>query len=67
MVKGTGLESLCRIADTPDEMRKAVSELFSQKFTEENIGHRKTILENGFSNRNGAEKTKQALQKKQRE
>ena len=67
MVKGTGLESLCRIADTPDEMRKAVCELFSRKFTETDIQARCKILENGFSNRSGAEKIKQALQKKQRE
>jgi hypothetical protein len=62
MVTGTGLESLCRIADTPEDMRKAVGELFSQKFTEEDIRHRKAILENGFSNRSGAEKIKNALQ-----
>jgi glycosyltransferase involved in cell wall biosynthesis len=62
MVTGTGLESLCRIADTPEDMRKAVGELFSQKFTEEDISHRKAILENGFSNRSGAEKIKNALQ-----
>jgi hypothetical protein len=63
MVKGTGLESLCRIANTPGEMHKAVGELFSRKFTEENIIQRKTILENGFSNGEGAEKIKQVLQK----
>ncbi len=56
MVKGTGLEPLCRIADTPDEMRKAVCELFSRKFTETDIQARRETLENGFSNRSGAEK-----------
>ncbi|MCG9911521.1 MAG: glycosyltransferase [Flavobacteriales bacterium] len=55
MVKGTGLEKLCRIENTPQTMKKGISDLFSKKFTQEEIAKRSEMLETAFSNRHGAE------------
>ena len=54
MVHKTGLEHLCHIADTPDEMIKLINELYFQDFTSEEIEKRKNILEDAFSNRRNA-------------
>jgi hypothetical protein len=51
MVHKTGLEHLCHIADTPDEMIVKINELFEQDFLAEEIEKRKLILEDIFSNR----------------
>lgn len=55
MVKDTGLESLCRIENTPEGMKTALHELFRQEFTEQEHLYRKRILEQSFSNAHGAE------------
>lgn len=56
MVHKTGLEHLCHIADTPDEMIKLINELYFQDFTSEEIEKRKNILEDAFLNKRNAMK-----------
>lgn len=59
MVKDTGLETLCRIENTPQGMKAALHELFAQEFTEQEFVFRKRILEQSFSNAHGANIIKQ--------
>ena len=54
MVHKTGLEHLCNLADTAEEMIGLVNELFVQEFTSEDIEKRKLILEDAFSNHRNA-------------
>lgn len=54
MIHKTGLEHLCHQADTPKEMIDCINELFEQEFSSEEIGKRKLILEDIFSNRRNA-------------
>jgi len=51
MVDQTGLESLCSIADSPNEMKKKIQELFNTEFNEEEAARREKILMSGFSNK----------------
>lgn len=51
MVHKTGLEHLCHLADTPNEMVAKINELFDQDFLPGEIERRKLILEDIFSNR----------------
>lgn len=55
MVEGTGLEALCHIADTPEEMVRLINELMEEPFTEQEVRIRRKTLED-YSNRVGAEK-----------
>lgn len=55
MVKDTGLENLCRVEDTTQDLRKAVTELAGLPFTENEMRFRKQVLEQSFSNAAGAE------------
>ncbi len=62
MVINTGLESLCEIADTADEMKRKIIEISKQKiFSEDKIAKRKQILEQNFSNERGGEKLKKII------
>jgi len=61
MVHRTGLEHLCYIADTPEEIIRLIKELFDQEFTFEEIEKRKEMLENTFSNRQNALKIRQLI------
>lgn len=54
MVKHTGLEPLCSIADSPAEMKNELIRLMSIPFTQENTEKRKMILEEKFSNKKNA-------------
>lgn len=56
MVKETGLEILCQVANTPEDMKKTITEIFGKPFTEPEIELRTRILESGFSNKNGAKR-----------
>ncbi len=56
MVEQTGLELLCHIADSPDEMKKRVTELMTAPFTLEDKRKRVLILEEKFSNEVNARK-----------
>lgn len=61
MIHKTGLEHLCHLANTPDEMTLKINQLFDQEFTSEEIEKRKLILEDAFSNRINAAKIKHLL------
>lgn len=63
MIHKTGLEHLCRVADTPPEMIKAINELFDQEFTSDEIQKRRVILEDDFSNHRNALKILQIIKK----
>jgi len=67
MIHKTGLEHLCHLADTPEEMIRLTNELFDQDFTSEEIEKRKIILDDAFSNRNNALKIIRLLQKQTRQ
>lgn len=54
MIHKTGLEHLCHLADTPEEMIRLINELFDQEFPSEEIERRKIILEDAFSNHRNA-------------
>lgn len=55
MAKGTGLESLCEIANTKKEFLAKTKELYTQRFTEDMIENRLNILKE-FSPESGAQK-----------
>ncbi len=48
-VEGTGLETLCEIANTPEVYKKIIKRLFNESFAEENINKRKIILEGNYN------------------
>jgi hypothetical protein len=62
MVHKTGLEHLCVLADTAEEMISQIDSLFLQDFNLEEIGKRKLILEDAFSNHRNALKIMQLMQ-----
>ena len=62
MISKTGLEHLCHLADTPNEMIDAINQLFQIEFTSEEIEKRRTILEDNFSNHRNAMKILQIIQ-----
>jgi hypothetical protein len=63
MVINTGLESLCEIADSPEEMKNIISETMNKNsFEKQLIEKRKDILNSEFSNREGAKKLLKCLQ-----
>ncbi len=55
MIGGTGLESLCQLAEEPQDMIDQLEELMTLPFTEEQIVERVAALKD-YSNRAGAEK-----------
>ncbi len=61
MIHKTGLEHLCYLANTPEEMINAIHQLFQQKFTSEEIEKRRIILEDEFSNKRNALKILQIM------
>lgn len=54
MVWGTRLGDLCCVADTPDEMRKVVGELFEKEFSERELEERRKGLGNCYDNAHNA-------------
>jgi hypothetical protein len=50
MLNGTGLNDLCVIGNTPDELSRKLDELFEQTFEESEILKRKTRLKQYYSN-----------------
>lgn len=56
MVENTGLESLCVIRESAEEMNVALKELMNESFRESEIERRKKILSELYSNRHNAEK-----------
>ncbi|MCY7411134.1 MAG: glycosyltransferase family 4 protein, partial [Chitinophagales bacterium] len=56
MVENTGLESLCVIRESADEMNVALHEFMNVSFEQSEIEKRKNVLSVLYSNRNNAEK-----------
>jgi hypothetical protein len=56
MVINTGLESLCTLADTPEEMRAALNKVMESGFSPDEIKKREEILLKDFSNSKNAQK-----------
>jgi hypothetical protein len=56
MVEHTGLEQLCRITDSDQEMINAVEDKFRMEFTEEKIAARKNVLNAVFNNMDNAKR-----------
>jgi hypothetical protein len=61
MVHKTGLEHLCRLADTSEEMINCINQLWDKEFTSEEIEKRRIILEDDFSNKRNALKIIQII------
>jgi len=55
MIAGTGLESLCQLAEEPSDMIDQLEKLMSLPFTEEQVDERILALKD-YSNMAGAEK-----------
>lgn len=56
MIKNTGLDSLCHVANTPSEFQDKIVELVDKYFTQNDIGHRREVLEqNYFFNKKNAQ------------
>lgn len=56
MVVNTGLENLCTISDSAEEMRNVIVRLFTQPFDINFVSEREKILSEKFSNAAGAQK-----------
>jgi hypothetical protein len=50
MIENTGLESLCYVCDSADEMKDAIKKLFDQEFTQADLDKRIAVLEANYSN-----------------
>ena len=50
MVKNTGLENLCVIANTPNEFKLTISKIMKQTFDKKEIQKREEILSSNFNN-----------------
>jgi predicted nucleic acid-binding protein len=56
MVKGTGLESLCEIADGADELKQKLEDLFIKLFNLSEVENREKLLQKNYSNGTNAKK-----------
>jgi hypothetical protein len=56
MLAGTGLESLCEIADNAYEMKQKIKSLFSTEFDQNQLHARKELLQLRFSDEENAKK-----------
>jgi len=56
MVENTGLEKLCIIANSAEEIKKALQDCFGEIFTKDERKKRAGILNENFSNRRNAQK-----------
>lgn len=61
MVEGTGLESLCTVADRAEEFKKALTDLMKKPFTAEDIRERETYLHEHFDPVKNAQKIVSSL------
>jgi hypothetical protein len=55
MIGGTGLESLCQLAEEPGDMTDQLEELMKRPFTLEQVAERASALK-AYSNKAGAKK-----------
>ncbi|MEX0812676.1 MAG: mannosyltransferase [Chitinophagales bacterium] len=63
MANETGLEDLCIVANTADEMKEQLYNLVDKDFTNEMIEKRKTVLEEKFSNEVNAKRLMELMSK----
>jgi hypothetical protein len=61
MVKGTSLESLCVVADEPEEMIAEIKRLMEEDFTEEDIDERDAQMRQLYDNESNATKIIRAI------
>jgi hypothetical protein len=61
MVEQTGLDRLCTVCETAEEMQRAVTTLMQQEFTSLDIQLRREWLHKEYTNRANAEKLMQYL------
>lgn len=54
MILGTNLESVCEIADTPQQFIEALQRLMTISFTQQDLEKRKHILDDMYQNRDNA-------------
>ncbi len=62
MVNNTGLEPLCHMGDTPEQMVRLLNELWKQSFEESDVEERESILRSGFNNGENARKFLERLE-----
>ncbi len=61
MVKGTSLESLCVVADEPEQMIAEIKRLMEEDFTEEDIEERDAQMRQLYNNEENAKKIVEAI------
>lgn len=61
MLSGTGLESLCEIAETPEQLRKKLDELSEKPFQEDDADARVKVLAKAYSNSCNADRLIEAV------
>ena len=61
MVKGTSLESLCVVADEPEEMITEIKRLMEEDFTEDDIDERDDQMKQLYDNEANARKIVEAI------
>ena len=62
MIKGTGLESVCQLANNPTEFKYHAYRLFHKEFTDDDVQIRENLLQQQFNNKKNAEQLMRALQ-----
>jgi hypothetical protein len=61
MTAGTSLKDLCSIANTAEEMKKSINQLFSKEFEPYMIEERRRKIEISYANTTNAEKLKELI------
>ena len=61
MLSGTGLETLCEIAETPDQLRQKLDELSEKPFQENDAEARMILLAKAYSNSGNADRLVEAV------
>ena len=56
MVNNTGLEELCEVCETAEDMKLAINNVINKEFTQQDIDHRTKVLNENFSNKANAER-----------
>ena len=56
MVKGTSLDSLCVVADEPDQMIAEIKRLMEEDFTDDDIDERDAQMRQLYDNESNARK-----------
>ncbi len=62
MIKGTGFEHVCQLANNPTEFKYHAYRLFHKEFTDDDIQLRERLLQEQFCNKKNAEQLMRALQ-----